>query len=235
MSEIDNRVSPSLHPEVVRAMGEYDLETEGVLAPTVTFFDEMYHAVIAVHEARQAAAKNPTWNEAQIIIETDRLAERKMAHIAKASFALLGNLEKGIAHIEAELSAPVKAKAAEGVARDIRTHAKAMGTEERHNFIKDALDSGDAETMSSLLGAPPYLSGLTKELQATYTRLWHERTSPDMAKRLRAFVGAQALIQKNMPILAKQLEKAVGAPPAKAKALRDARTAAEKHFVMTGA
>lgn len=235
MSEIDNRVSPSLHPDVVRAMDEYDLETEGVLAPTVTFFDEMYHAVIAVHDARQAAAKNPTWNENQVLIETDRLAERKMANLAKASFALLGNLEKGIAHIEAELSAPISAKAAATVATDIRNHAKAMNTKDRHDFIQEALESRDEVTISSILGAPSYLSGLTKELQATYTRLWHERTSPDMAKRLRAFVGAQALIQRNMPILAQQLEMAVGAPPAKAKALRDARTAAEKHFVMTGA
>jgi len=228
-------VTPSLHPDNVKSIDGYDADTEAVLAPTMTAFDEAYQAVIAVHTAREAAKTNPAWNEAQVIIETDNLARRKTEHVTRTFDAVRGNLVKGIEHIEAELSAPISTKAAATVATDIRNHAKAMSTEERHNFIKDALDSGDAETMSSLLGAPPYLSGLTKELQATYTRMWHERTSPDMAKRLKAMVGAREMIERNAPLVFSAMEKAVGAPPHKARALREAKSAAERHFVMTSA
>jgi len=232
---ISINVTPSLHPDNVKSIDGYDADTEAVLAPTVTAFSEAYQAVVAVHAAREAAKTNPAWNEAQVVIETDNLARRKTEQVTRNFDAVRGNLVKGIAHIEAELTAPVTAKAADGIARDIRAHAKAMTTEERHKFVQDALDSGDEITMSSLLGAPAYLSGLTADFQHTYTRLWREKVAPDMAKRLRAMVGAKELIERNGPLLFGAMEKAVGAPPHKARALREAKTAAEKHFVMAGA
>lgn len=228
-------VSPSLHPENVKALPDYDSQTEAVLAPTMTAFDEAYQAVIAVHAAREAAKTNPAWNEAQVVIETDNLARRKTEQVTRTFDAVRGNLVKGIAHIEAELSAPMTAKAAATVATEIRAFVRDMSTEAKHKFIQEALDSSDEVTISSVLSAPPYLSGLTADFQKTYTRMWHERTSPDMAKRLRAMVGAKELIERNAPLLFGAMEKAVGAPPHKARALREAKTAAERHFVMTGA
>lgn len=232
---IDTRVSLALHPDTVKALPDYDDDTLPVLTPTVTAFDTAYQAVIAVHTAREAAKTNPTWNEAQQVLHSDDLARRKLEHVTKTFDSVRSNLVKGIAHIEAELTAPVTAKAADGIARDIRAHAKAMKTEERHKFVQDALDSGDEVTMSSLLGAPSYLSGLTADFQHTYTRLWREKVAPDMAKRLRAMTAAKEMIERNAPIVFSSMEKAVGAPPHKAKALREAKTAAEKHFVMGSA
>lgn len=228
-------VTPSLHPEVVRALPDYDSQTEAVLAPTMTAFDEAYQAVIAVHAAREAAKTNPAWNEPQVVIETDNLARGKTEQVTRNFDAVRSNLVKGIAHIEAELSAPMTAKAAATVATEIRSFVRDMSTEAKHKFIQEALDNGDEVTVSSLLGAPPYLSGLTADFQKTYTSMWHERTSPDMAKRLRAMVGARELIERNGPLLFGAMERAVGAPPHKARALREAKSAAEKHFVMTGA
>jgi hypothetical protein len=228
-------VTPSLHPENVKALPDYDSQTEAVLAPTMTAFDEAYQAVIAVHAAREAAKSNPAWTEGQQIIETDNLARRKTEHVTRTFDAVRGNLVKGIAHIEAELSAPISTKAAATVATEIRSFVRDMSTEAKHKFIQEALDNGDEVTVSSLLGAPPYLSGLTADFQKTYTRMWHERTSPDMAKRLRAMVGAKELIERNGPLLFGEMTRAVGAPPHKARALREAKTAAEKHFVMQGA
>lgn len=228
-------VTPSLHPDNVKSIDGYDADTEAVLAPTMTAFSEAYQAVVAVHAAREAAKTNPTWTEAQVVIETDNLARRKTEQVTRTFDAVRGNLVKGIAHIEAELSAPISTKAAATVATEIRAFVRDMSTEAKHKFIQEALDSGDEVTVSSLLGAPPYLSGLTADFQKTYTRMWHERTSPDMAKRLRAMVGAKELIERNGPLLFGAMEKAVGAPPHKARALREAKTAAEKHFVMAGA
>jgi hypothetical protein len=63
-------------------------------------------------------------------------------------------------------------------------------------------------------------------------REYHERHNPATTKRLKALQSARDLIERNAPLLHGELEKAVGAPPHKAKALREAKTAAEKHFVM---
>jgi hypothetical protein len=236
MSEnIDTRVSLALHPETVKALPDFDDDTAAVLMPTVTAFDTAYQAVIAVHDARKAGAANPTWNEAQVIIETDNLARRKLEQVTRSFDAVRGNLLKGIAHIEAELTAPMTAKAAASVSSEIRAFVRDMDTEKRHSFIQEAVDNGDEVTVSSLLGAPPYLSGLTADFQTTYVRLWREKASPDMAKRLRAMQGAINLIEQNAPIVFNQMADAVKAPPAKAKRLREAKTAAEKHFVMSDA
>jgi hypothetical protein len=235
MSEISTKVSPSLHPDTVKALPDYDDDTLPVLAPTVTAFDTAYQAVIAVHTAREAAKTNPTWNEAQQVIQTDDLARRKLEHVTKTFDSVRSNLVKGIEHIEAELTAPVTAKAAVTVATEIRAFVRDMDTAKRHQFIQDAMDNGDETTVSSLLGAPAYLSGLNAEFQQTYTRMWREKTAPGMAKRLRAMTAAKEMIERNAPIVFSSMEKAVGAPPHKAKALREAKTAAEKHFVMGSA
>jgi hypothetical protein len=235
MSEISTKVSLSLHPDTVKALPDYDDDTLPVLAPTVTAFDTAYQAVIAVHTAREAAKTNPTWNEAQQVIHTDDLARRKLEHVTKTFDSVRSNLVKGIEHIEAELTAPVTAKAAVTVATEIRAFVRDMDTAKRHQFIQDAMDNGDEQTVSSLLGAPPYLSGLTAEFQQTYTRMWREKTAPGMAKRLRAMTAAKDMIERNGPVIFSSMEKAVGAPPHKAKALREAKTAAERHFVMGSA
>lgn len=145
------------------------------------------------------------------------------------------NLDRGIAHIEGELAAPVTAKAAASVAAEIRTYAKGLETGERMSFVQRAIADGDETTVSSLLGAPPYLSGLTRDMQAILTRQWHERNSPQLAQRLKAMTGARDLIVQRGGLVFKELEKAVGAPPHKVAALRAAKTAAEKAFVMRDA
>lgn len=232
---IDSRVTPSLHPDTVKSIDGYDDETALVLGPTVTAFDTAYQAVIAVHDARALADKNPSWPEERKILESDNLARRKLDQVTRAFDAELSRLGKAVAHLEGELTAPLTMKAAASIAQEIRAHVKAMNTEQRHDFVRAALDSGDEVTFSSVCAAPPYLSGLTSELQQSFTRLWHEKQSPDMAKRLRAMQGAKTMIEQRAGLVFPELTKAVGASPQKAKRLREANTAAERAFAVRGA
>lgn len=233
-TDIDTRISPALHPQNVKEIDGYGEDTAPILGPTETAFSAAYEGIRAVHAAREAAKLNPTWNEAQQIIHTDDLARKQFASIAKTFDTTRENLVKGIAHLEKELSAPVTSRAAAPIAAEIRAHVKGLQTVKLHDFIKEAIDSNDHDTVTAVLGAPSYLSGLTLEFQRTYLRFWHEKQSPDLARRLKVMVGARELIERNAPLVHKQLEKAVGAPPHKARALRDAKTSAEKHFVMGG-
>lgn len=234
-TEMDHRVSPSLHPDNVKSIEGYDDDTAPVLAPTMTAFDEAYQACAKCFDARAAAAKNPTLNEAAQVIMTQDLADKLFAKVAKGFDSTRANLERGVAHIEQELSAPVQSKAAQGVAAEIRSFVKGLPTAKLHAFIQEAMDNGDDVTVTAVLGAPPYLSGLTPDFQKTYLRFYHERNSPEKAKRLKAMKGAKAMIEERAGLVFGQLEKAVGMRPDKVKRLRDAKTASEQAFVLSGA
>jgi hypothetical protein len=73
---------------------------------------------------------------------------------------------------------------------------------------------------------------VTADFQRTYTRYWNERAAPETARKLKAVQGAKAMIEERAGLVFKELEKAVGAPPHKAAALRQAKTNAEKAFIL---
>ena len=233
--QIDSRVSPALHPTNVTQIDGYDDETAGVLQPTMTAFSEAYQRIGAVWDGRAKAENNPTWNENQVIIETDQFAQKQMAVIAKGFDTTRVNLLKGIEHLEKQLSEPITSKAAQSIAAEVRAYAKGLDTGERIAFIQNALDNGDDVTTTALLGAPSYLSGIDANTQSAFTRLYHERNAPAVAKRLKVMVAAKEMIEQRAGIVFSDLTKAVGCPPNKAKRLREARTASERAFIMNDA
>lgn len=231
-TEVDHRVTPSLHPENVMQIEGYDDDTAAYLAPTVTAFDEAYQAIAKIHDARAAAAKNPTWNEAQQVISTQDLADKLFARVAKGFDSVRGNLERSIASLEAQLSGPVESKAGASIAAEIRAHVRGLNTGERQAFLQKAIDDGDITSATAVLGAPSYLSGLDANMQKVLLRFYHERQSPEVAKRLKAMQGARDLIERNAGLVFGQMEKAVGMRPDKVKKLRDAKTASEQAFIL---
>ncbi len=227
---VDTNVTPSLHPQVVASLESYDSETEGYLQPAVEAFKVAYEGIGKVHAARDAVRNDPTMTEAAQIVRTDDHAQ-KLYKIAAARFdKVTSDMQSGIAKMEAELSRPVEARAAHTIAVEIRSHAKAMDSSKLHAFIRQAIVQGDEVTVSSVLGAPPYLSGLTAEFQQTYTRMWHEKANPLAAKRIRAMQGALDLLGTNAPLITKELERAVGVAPFKVKQYREAKARADKAF-----
>lgn len=229
---VDARITPSLHPDNVKNIDGFDEQTAPYLAPTMTAFSTAYEGVRAVWAAKEAAAHNPTWNEAMQIIHTDDFAQKHFAKISKSFDVTRSNLEKGITMLEQQLAAPIESKAAQSIAGEIRAFVRDMPTEKRHKFIQEAIDTGDEKTVSALLGAPAYLSGLDANFQQTYVRFWNERSAPEVAQRLKAMKGAKQMIEERAGLVFKELEKAVGAPPHKAAALRQAKTNAEKAFIL---
>ena len=229
---VDHRISPSLHPENVKSIDGFDEQTAPYLAPTMTAFSTAYEGVRAVLAAKEAAAANPTWNEAQQIIHTDDFAQKHLARITKSFDVTRSNLDKAIVALEQQLTTPIESKAAASIAGEIRAFVRDMPTEKRHAFIQQALDAADHVTLGAVLGSPPYLSGLDANFQAVYVRHYHERNSPELAQRLKAMKGAKQMIEERAGLVFESMARAVGAPPHKAKALREAKTAAEQAFVL---
>ena len=229
---VDHRITPSLHPENVKSIDGFDEQTAPYLAPTMTAFSTAYEGVRAVLAAKEAAAANPTWNEAQQIIHTDDFAQKHLARITKSFDVTRSNLDKAIVALEQQLTTPIESKAAASIAGEIRAFVRDMPTEKRHAFIQQALDAADHVTLGAVLGSPPYLSGLDADFQAVYVRHYHERNSPELAQRLKAMKGAKQMIEERAGLVFESMARAVGAPPHKAKALREAKTAAEQAFVL---
>jgi len=230
--QIDTRVPLDFNPAVVKGLDGYSESTAHIVGETETALSEAYQGIAQVYDARAAADRNPVWNEAARIIETYNLAEKLEGKLNQRVCNARATLERYIAALEQELSAPVTTRASHPVASEIRAYAKGLSTGERMTFIRGAIAEGDEITATALLGAPSYLSGLDKKMQAMLTREFHERMNPEAAQRVRLMKAADVLLADRHSALASALEKAVGAPPAKVKALREAKSAAEKHFVL---
>lgn len=195
MSEdIDARVTPALHPKNIQTIDGYGDDTAPYLGQVETAFSEAYIGLGQVYDARAAAARNPTWNEAQQVIQTQDFAEKGFGRVARSMDSAKSNLDKTIAALEAQITAPVTARAVQGVSAEIRSFAKGLPSGKRNAFIQEAINSRDETTVTALLGAPCYLSGIDGNTQKVFTRLWHERNSPEIAKRVKALKGARDMI-----------------------------------------
>ena len=177
-TEIDARITPTLHPDNVASIDGFDEQTAPYLAPTMTAFSTAYEGIRAVHEAREKAKTNPTWNEAHQIIHTDDFAQKHLARITKSFDVTRSNLEKGIAMLEQQLAAPIESKAAQSISAEIRAYAKNLSNEKRHAFIQQAIDEGDHTSVAALLGAPAYLSGLDANFHPLLERAQRARGCP---------------------------------------------------------
>ena len=136
------------------------------------------------------------------------------------SISFRATLDKQIAHFEETLQQPLESRASVGISGEIRKFVKDMTTEERHKFIQEAIDAGDHTTVSAVLGAPSYLSGLDANFAKTYTRFWHERATPEVATKLKAVRNAKAAIEERGALLFKEVEKAMGSTWGKVQELR---------------
>src|SRR5687768_16097352 len=108
---IDTRVSASLHPNNVTALEAHDDDTSLVLGATLDAFTAAYQGIASVHDARAAASKDPTLNEAAVAISTQDVADRVFTRVAKTFDTTSANLKKSIAHLDGELTRPVEAQA----------------------------------------------------------------------------------------------------------------------------
>jgi len=230
--EVDTRITPSLHPLNIRELEDYGDDTAPYLGQSETALSTAYLGFQDIHAAREAAAKDPTLNPAAQAIKTDDYARRVFGKITQSFDSASANLDRTITALEQQLTAPIESKASHGISAEIRAFVKGLDTGERMSFLQKAIERGDIQSASSVLGAPAYLSGLDADMQATFVRLYHERMSPREAKQVRAMKAAKALIEDRGPLLFKELEKSVGMPLARVHALRAAKTESERAFVL---
>lgn len=229
---IDTRVTPSFHPNTVQAIDGYDADTASILAGTEAAFNEAYIGIGRVHDAREAAKTNPTWNEAQQVIATQDLADKLTTQLAKRFDSATANLTRVVEGLERDLSQPIEGNGVGAMAGEIRSYVHALPEGQRMSFIQKAIESGDTRTVGACLGGPAYLCGITPEMQTALLRMHHEKASPRAAKQLRAAKAGLELLGDRGPLIFKEMEKAVGVKQAKVQQIRAAKAAAEKSFAV---
>lgn len=227
---VDTRVTAGLHPQSVASLEDYDDDTKGHLEQVVQAFTVAYEGAGKVFDARAAAATDPTLTEAAQLIRTQDMADKVFQRAAAAFDKVSANLQSGIALIEKELTTPVQSRAAQTIAVEIRNYIRTVKSP--MDFVRNAIVTGDVDSASAALGAPAYLSGLTPEAHAALLRMYHEKNNPVAAKRQRAMQSALDLVGQRSGLLFKDLEKAVGVPPHRVKALKDAKAKADKAFTL---
>lgn len=230
--EIDTRVTPSFHPDTVRAIDAYDDDTASVLAGTEAAFNEAYIAVGRVHDAREAGKTNPAWTEANALIETQNFADKLTGNLTKKFDSATANLTRVIEGLERDLSQPLEGTGVGGMSAEIRAFVKSLPEGQQMGFIRQAIDAGDTRTVGACLAGPAYLSGITPEMQTALLRVHHEKANPRMARQLRAAKAGLELLGERAPLLFNEMQKGVGAPATKVQRLRAAKAAAEKSFVV---
>ncbi|MBD59439.1 MAG: hypothetical protein CL808_04885 [Citromicrobium sp.] len=231
-TDINTRVSLSLHPQTVTKIDGFSEETRGYIAGTERALHEAYSGISSVHAAMDAAKKDPTLNDAARVIKVDDLAQRTFQRLAKLFDAESTRLDKGIALQEEKLSAPVQAKASHYLAAEVRAFVREMPDNDRAFFIRSAIRKGDDITATACLGGPAYLSGLNDEMHGVLLKTYHEHNAPDEAAKLKVMLGARALIAERGGLLHSQLENAVGRPPHEVRLLREAKDRSDKAFAV---
>lgn len=231
--KVNTAVRIELHAQNVKAIEGFDDEAAQYLAPVVNMFDAAYQTIGDIHKARAQGEKNPGCTDAQRILQLAKLGETNQERITRKWDSVYQNLSKQIDALESQLNSPMKAAAERpGIANEIRQHFKGLTSEQRMALLNDAEKRGDAETLQSVLGAPAYLSGMTEEMRAIRTRMYHEAKSPEAAKRLKVSRAAAEMMETRSHFISTEITKAIGADWSKVKRLREAQTAAEQSLIV---
>jgi hypothetical protein len=90
---------------------------------------------------------------------------------------------------------------------------RGLSREKRSALIRDALQKDDDATLTAILGAQPFLSGLAQEDYDHYVRTYHEKKNPHLVRRLDLMNRFLEEIERNTPIVQAQFDKAAGATP----------------------
>ena len=232
--KVHTNVAPSLHPQNIATIEGYNDQTRAYVAEVETAFSTAYEAINNVHTAREVVKKNPTLTEAaQVLRVADHAYKLQQNALAKMDSART-NLKKAIDANEGMLTTPLENASGTGtINEEVRRHVKALTPAERMQFMQDASARGDERTLVAVLGAPSYLSGLSPEMQALFTRQYHERKHPETAARLKVMQTAYDMLNKRSGLVMGEIEKAIGTDWRKVQRLREATAESEKAFILS--
>ncbi len=225
--------SPSLDPGVVRhAAGEHWEELRGYLAPAEQAFSLATETLKMIDNARIQVAKDPSKNPHAVLLIVAEAAGKKMDQVSRAFDRARADMTASADALERSLSAPLEAKSSTPISAELRGLVRAMTHEDLRKFIMEALQEGDMDVLTSVLGVNHKLTGLSKEERAHFTRIYRDAVDPAASRRLAATRKGIELLEQRGGIFITGVEKAMGSTWATVQKLRKASSEAERALLM---
>lgn len=201
--------SPALDERNITSIEGYE-EFKGDFGMALTALSSADVGLREIDTARQKAAKNQAFTEANRLIFVSQFAQKTRDQWHNAIDKAHQHYTKLADSIDQSLSAPLEASAVGPLAGEIRAHVKGLSDEQRGKFIAEALQARDVKTLQSILGAPGYLSGLAPVMTQHFTRLYREATAPEAVRKLALTRKVVGVLERAAPIAYAQTEKAMG-------------------------
>lgn len=211
MADVDTRITPALHPENIASLDGYSEATAPLVADAAEALDAAYTYLGGIHDVRAAAFADPTLTKEAALLKADDHAQAKLAGVTRKFDAAIARFDKTIASYEADLSSSVKQLASTTVSGEVRSLM--LKSDDRMALMEKALADKDDEVLSAVLGAPPMLSGLTREVHAVFLRKYNEQRKPETTQRLRALTSAKTYLEQQGGLVLREMVKAVGGLP----------------------
>jgi hypothetical protein len=113
--------------------------------------------------------------------ELARHADAAMKRVSKAIDETNTALVADLGGLRDRIDAALTPRVEPALAVQIRDHHRALSTTARFERLRAAIEAGDSTTVSAVLGAPPYLSGLDDAAMATLRAAAERKVAPDLA------------------------------------------------------
>ena len=108
-----------------------------------------------------------------------------------------------------------------------------MDASERSNSCKTQMLAATREPLWQCWAHPLTCQGLSPEMQALYTRQYHDRKHPETAARLKVMQTAYDMLNKRSGLVMGEIEKAIGTDWRTVQRLKQAREESEKAFILS--
>lgn len=227
--------SVSLDPGVITNLDGYEELGGCGLDHVVNAMSGLHSACASIIQSRLAVQQDPTLTDAARAIAVADLADKLTAKVTKSVDASLAMLKKTIAAERAELSKPLAAAVNPELGREIRAHCKALKPAERLGFLQARARAGDTVTLSAVLKAPAYLSGVESDVLNTLNQELNRALNPQAVKRLAMLEAADERLSHAGAIFIASAERAVGVKHGVVAKLREQQARARKSLAALGA
>lgn len=231
---IDTRVSLTITGTSVSS-GIHDDDLRYVQHAVETV-DAVRKDLLSIHNARAAAQGDPTLNEAGALLKVAAFAEKAQERATRSIDASRKLLESAIASTEAELNAPLEsAPTASTLPGEIRAHFRGLPSDKQHSLLLEAIGRNDVRVLSSVLGAPLFLSNIAEPIAKGFVQRYREAKNPGLNRRLKSLQIALERVDQIGSLTLLAVEDAIGSRWDKVQRVRKAKTEAERVFIVNAA
>lgn len=219
-----------LDPRVITS--GVDASHVGYIQPVADAFSHLYEGLKQLSDAREAAKGNDAWTEANQILVVAEAAEKLMDRSTRQFDNARKRLTENIKTLDDSLSKSVTTDASHPLSREVREYVSKLPSDKRMGFLNEALKKNDLKTLHAVLGAQPFLSGITDEMQVHFTRTLHEHQQPEIAQRVQIMRKTLEKLEQRSGLIFKEIEKCLGAKFDTVQKLRKAKSKAEAALLL---